>query len=269
MMLFITFCTSASALQVADGHRELVVGESRQRHGHRAVALELQEGAEAQRHGLQQRVAGAVADAVVDALEVVEVDAHHGETLAGGGGFAARFFQQLQQVLPVRQLGQRIEERQLADAIRGAMALGDVAQHQQQAAAVVGHDARFEAALDALADAFELHLGALVAHAAVVERVRDGARGVAAHQFGRSSARGFMPPAGRDDCPWRPAGRRCGRTCRRPAAGRAGRRAWRAGAPSLSSTSCTSRPPRTRYCTRWPSRFQLMGLARKSVAPAW
>jgi hypothetical protein len=38
--------------------------------------------------------------------------------------------------------------------------------------------------LDAVADALELHLGALVAHAAVVERMRDGARGVAAHELG-------------------------------------------------------------------------------------
>ena len=171
-------------LQVADGHRELIAGEARQRHGDRAVALQLEEGAEARGHGLQQRVAGAVPDAVVDALELVEVDAHHREALAGGGRLAARFLQQLQQVLAIRQLRERIEERQLADAIGGAMPLGDVAQHQQQAAAVVGHDARFEAPLHALAHALEFHLGALVAHAAVVERVRDGARGVAAHQLG-------------------------------------------------------------------------------------
>ena len=169
---------------MTDRHREFVAGETRQRHGDRAVALELEEGAEARGHGLQQRVARAVTDAVVDALELVEVDAHHREALAGGGRFAARFFEQLQQVLAVRQLGQRIEERQLADAIGGAMPFGHVAQHQQQAAAVVGHDARFEAPLDALAHAFEFHLGALVAHAAVVERVRDGARRVAAHQLG-------------------------------------------------------------------------------------
>ena len=170
-------------LQVPDRDGEFVAREPRQRHGHRAIAFELEESAEAQRHGLQQRVTGAVADAVVDALELVEIDAQHGESLAGGGRFAACFFQQLQQVLPVRQLRQRIEERELADAVRGAMTLGHVTQHQQQAAAVVGHDARFETALDAVADAFEFHLGALVAHAAVIERVRDGARRVAADEL--------------------------------------------------------------------------------------
>ncbi len=183
-------------LQVADRHRELVAREARQRHGHRAIAFELEEGAEPQRHGLQQRVAGAMADAVVDALELVEVDAHHRESLTGGSRFAARFLQQLQQVLPVRELGQRIEERQLANPVGGAMAFGHVTQHQQQPAAVVGHDARFETTFDVVAHALEFHFRALVAHAAVVERVRNGAGGVAAHQF--SEFLFVLEPAGEE-----------------------------------------------------------------------
>ena len=229
-------------LQVADGHREFIARQSRQRHGDRAVTLELEEGAEARGHGLQQRIAGAVADAVVDALELVEVDAHHGETLAGGGRLAARFLEQLQQVLAIRQLRQRIEERQLANAIGGAMPFGDVAQHQQQAALVVGHDARFEAPLDAFADAFEFHLGALVAHAAVVERMRDGARRIAAHQLGdlllglhaaieEGMVVGGAQPVD-DAVVARP----------RPAASRAGRRAWRvAGLRSLRAPAPAGR----------------------------
>ena len=189
VMLLMAFCTSASDCR----WRMATANSSPARRASGMVTApsrsSLRKVPRRRRHGLQQRVAGAVADAVVDALELVEIDAHHGESLAGGGRFAARFLQQLQQVLPVRQLRQRIEERQLANAIGGAMAFGDVAQHQQQAAAVVGHDARFEAPLDAVADAFEFHFGALVAHAAVVERMRDGARGVAAHQLGESSAR--------------------------------------------------------------------------------
>jgi len=64
------------------------------------------------------------------------------------------------------------------------MPFGHVAQHEQQAAAIVRHDARFEAPLDAFAHAFELDLGALVADAAVVERVGDGAGRVSGHQLG-------------------------------------------------------------------------------------
>ena len=183
-MLVITLLHVGIGLQVTDRDRELIAREPRERHGHRAVAFELEERAEARGDGLQQRVARTVADAVVDALEVVDVDAHHREALAGGRGFAARLFEQLQQVLAVRQLRQRIEERQLADAIGGAVPFGHVAQHQQQAALVVGHDARFEAPFDAVAHAFEFDFGAVVAHAAVVERVRDRARRVAAHELG-------------------------------------------------------------------------------------
>jgi hypothetical protein len=171
-------------LQVADRDGELVARETRERHRHRAVALELEEGAESRRDRLQQRIAGAVSDAVVDALEIIDIHANYRKTFTRSRGFAARFLEQLQQILPVRQLRQRIEERELPDAVRRAVPVGHVTQDEQQSPLVVRHDACLEAAFDAVPHAFELDLGALVAHAAIVERVRDRARRVAGHELG-------------------------------------------------------------------------------------
>ena len=67
-----------------------------------------------------------VAERVVDALEVIEVDEHHREqsALALRAGDAAR--EAVGEQEPVRQPGQRIARGELRDSRLGLLPLGDV-----------------------------------------------------------------------------------------------------------------------------------------------
>ncbi len=81
----------ASATRSGDRHRLLLVGEAIDQDAE-LVAAEAgddvagaQVGAQTGRNSAQQVVAGVVADAVVDQLEVVEVEEEHPDRRAGGG----------------------------------------------------------------------------------------------------------------------------------------------------------------------------------------
>ena len=96
--------------------------------------------AQAPGHAPQQPVAGRVPERVVDELEVVEVDQDQRHRAvapprARHGGAQARL-----ELGAVRQAGQRVEERQLAQLGLGAHAVGDVlaGEHGDHAALRVG-----------------------------------------------------------------------------------------------------------------------------------
>ena len=88
-------------------------------------------------HLLEQRVADRMAQRVVDGLEVVEVEAEHGEALP-----AQRALQALLQLLPeqhaVGEARQRIVARKVGDPLLLPPALGDVLVQRHPAAALEG-----------------------------------------------------------------------------------------------------------------------------------
>ena len=75
-------------------------------------------------HDLQQLVADLVPEAVVDRLELVEVDEQHGDVV--DLGVAEPVVQQVHQIRPVRQPGQLVVARRVAQLLGGAALLGDV-----------------------------------------------------------------------------------------------------------------------------------------------
>src|SRR5690606_38480823 len=81
-------------------------------------------------HGTQQRVADIVAEAVVDAFEMVQVDEQQGQRQAIGKGLV----QLDEQVVATGDIGQLVEVGQETQALLGALAVTDVAQQQQMAA---------------------------------------------------------------------------------------------------------------------------------------
>ena len=115
-------------LVVEDQH-ELVAADAR--HG---VAL-AQHAAQALGHRLQQQVAGRVAEAVVDELEVVEVHEHHRD----GARLALRVHRLAQAVVQqvaVRQAGERVVVRLVLELHLVALALDGVVHRAQQQLAV-------------------------------------------------------------------------------------------------------------------------------------
>ncbi len=94
----------------------------------------------------EQLIAGAVAQALVDELEAVQVEGQHGgqrvpaATLALGG-----LLETVQEEQPVGKAGERVVQRAVADAVIGGLALHDVAQHVGQRLHEV-HVARLEVA---------------------------------------------------------------------------------------------------------------------------
>ena len=89
---------------------------------------------QAPRHRLQQVVADRMTERVVDVLEVVEIEAQHGDLLV-----ALHAAQSLLQLLPeqhaVRQVGQRIVPRHVRDLRLGLPPFGDVLERRDPAAA--------------------------------------------------------------------------------------------------------------------------------------
>ena len=105
---------------------EFVAAETRD---HVAVA---QAFAEPLRHGLQQLVADRMAERVVDAFEMIEIEAVHREALAAAR--RTRASNSLSRSLnkhAVGQIGQRIVMRHIGDARFGLLALGDVDDRDQ------------------------------------------------------------------------------------------------------------------------------------------
>ena len=104
---------------VLEQHGELVAAHAEQHVGlaHRA--------ADALGGDAQQAVAGVVAEAVVHALEIVQVEEQQRERPAGALGAAHRLVEVLGEAGAVRQAGERVVIRLVADALllRGALAL--------------------------------------------------------------------------------------------------------------------------------------------------
>ena len=87
-------------LHARQEHRELVAGEAGQR-------VRLARRLDEPRGDLaQQLVAVAVAEGVVDLLEPVEVDQHHGDVLVAACGAGERVLDPVVEQEPVRQAGQ-------------------------------------------------------------------------------------------------------------------------------------------------------------------
>ena len=106
---------------VGQDHRELLAAEARDR-VHRPDAL-----AERDRDVLQDDVAGLVAVGVVDALEVIDVDHQDQRRLAGARDAIDLARQRELEVAPVRQAGERIAARELAEAVDHRLQPGGVA----------------------------------------------------------------------------------------------------------------------------------------------
>ena len=89
-------------------------------------------------HRLQQLVADGMAERIVDALELVEVEVEHGDALVvrqGGDGLVELLLQER----PVGQVGKRVVPRHVGDLLLGLALLGDVLMGDHPAAA--GHRA--------------------------------------------------------------------------------------------------------------------------------
>ncbi len=92
---------------------------------------------QALRHLYQQAVADAVAERVVDALEMVEVEEHHRQVLAVALRQAQGKVEVILQQQAVGQAGQLVEMREQADALIGLLPGGDVVLDRQ----IVAHHA--------------------------------------------------------------------------------------------------------------------------------
>ena len=106
--------------QALEHHHELVAAQAC--HG---VVL-AHRGHQAPPHFLQQQVALLVPQAVVDQLEVVQVDEHQRALALRALATAQRLLQAVEQQAAVGQAGQRVVVRQVTDFLLGRLALGDV-----------------------------------------------------------------------------------------------------------------------------------------------
>ena len=94
-------------------------------------------GAEPARDLDQKLVAGAVAEAVVDLLEVVEVEKHHRQAVRQGLTGMKSQRELFLETSAIGQLGDGVEARHAVDFALGVAALGDVLDHHD--GAVVPH----------------------------------------------------------------------------------------------------------------------------------
>ena len=106
--------------QALQDQRELVAPEARYR-VLLAAALP-----ETPRHLAQKRVPGIVAEGVVDGLERIEVEQHQRHGLVAAPAAADRMSEAVLEPPSVRQAGQSIMVGEVAHALLGALALGDV-----------------------------------------------------------------------------------------------------------------------------------------------
>ena len=100
-------------VEVLDDHHELVAAQARQQ-----VGL-AQRARQRGRHALQELVADAMAERVVDVLEAVEVDEQHADAMAAALGLRDRLRQALVQQQPVGQAGQRVARREILQPLLG------------------------------------------------------------------------------------------------------------------------------------------------------
>ena len=107
-------------VEVLDDHHELVAAEAGEQ-----VGL-AQRGGERPRHVLQQLVADAVAQRVVDVLEAVEVDEQHADAPPRPARLRDRLRQSLVQQQAVRQAGQRVARRHVLQPFLGLDPRADV-----------------------------------------------------------------------------------------------------------------------------------------------
>ena len=96
------------------------------------------------REHLEHAIARAVAEGVVHFLEAVHVQVQHRHHLAAAQRARDGLLQYVVELHAVRQLGERVVAGEVADAALGALALGDVARHEDIALElrVVAVDAR-------------------------------------------------------------------------------------------------------------------------------
>ena len=106
--------------------RELVAAQARHR-----VAL-AQRPEQPLRDALEQAVAHAVAQRVVDDLEAVQVQEQHGQPLARAVRVGHRHRETVVEQHPVGQAGERVLVGQAADTLLRPLALGDVEGREQQ-----------------------------------------------------------------------------------------------------------------------------------------
>ena len=88
-----------------------------------------QVGAQPRRDRPQQLVAGVVADAVVDQLEVVEVEEEDPDRRARDGAARERVAERVDEAEPVGQAGERVVQDAVAQGLVGAVALDRVGEH--------------------------------------------------------------------------------------------------------------------------------------------
>ena len=112
----------ARVADVVEQQRELVAAQPRDR------VVRAQRRFEPARDGLQQLVAGRVAERVVDDLEAVEVEEQHRGAALGvvALGAADRLVEAVDEQHAVREAGQRVVERVVLQAALGLAAVGDV-----------------------------------------------------------------------------------------------------------------------------------------------
>ena len=126
---------------LAHQDHELVAAEARHRVdvGHRFL--------QPLRHHAQGFVASGVAEAVVDQLEVVEIDEQHHDRARVPLGVEQRLLQAVDEQLPVRQAGQLVVGRAECELLLRALAFGDIGLDTDevgQGAALVAHRSQVE-----------------------------------------------------------------------------------------------------------------------------
>ena len=170
-------CLHGRQQAVGDGG-DLEIGADVAAHDQELVAAEASDDVAAAGRGLQpvgddlqQPVADGVTEAVVDDLEVVEVAEHHGHAFA----IADRVGQQVEELLPVRQAGQRVVAGVVGQPRLEPLAIGQVAvghgEPLDRALLVTDADgnARHRVALAVLID----HLDLAAPRATVADRLAD------------------------------------------------------------------------------------------------
>ena len=107
-------------LEAGDQHRELVAGQPA------GVRILAELGEHAAREDLEARVAGRVAERVVDVFETVDVEVHDRDVLLAAARPGDRLLQQMLKLHAVGDLGQRVRAGEIADPLLDALALVDV-----------------------------------------------------------------------------------------------------------------------------------------------
>jgi hypothetical protein len=113
--------------QAVDEQRELVAGEAADHAS--AAAMRVRRSAQ----HLERAVAGGVAEGVVDLLELVHVEVQQHDAACRCARARDRLLQHVLELHAVRDLGQRVVAREVADAALGALAVGDVARDEDRA----------------------------------------------------------------------------------------------------------------------------------------